>query len=161
MKVFKVGDRVVSKCGVCEGLPGIVTKVESFNDDIWYSVVHTSGNVDYYSSVDLRAYDPDNDPNMDGDFDISDILNAILSNGYIRQAEPVKQLKICAEFNGICIHDHEAKEKRITINVAEVVAVSESVIEELGNTCIDVGNGTRFYVKETYDEVRNTLGWEV
>lgn len=154
---FKVGDRVIARSGIYDDIPGIITNAESFNDGDWYSVLHTSGNVDHYLSADLRTYDSD----MDGDFDISNVLNAILSNGYIRQAESVKQLKICAEFNGICIHDHEAKEKRITINIAEVVAVSESVIEELGNTCIDVGNGTRFYVKETYDEVRNTLGWEV
>lgn len=155
---FNVGDRVISTAGAHDGIPGIVTKRGFFdNEDDWCSVIHTDGSADSYYSTDLRLYDPD----MDGDFDISDVLNVILSNGYIRQAEPVKQLKICAEFNGICVHDHEAKEKRITVNVAEVVAVSESVIEELGKTCIDVGNGTRFYVKETYDEVRNTLGWEV
>lgn len=154
---FNVGDRVVCIHDDV-GVPGIVTKSERGGDHYeFYSVLHTDGSADSYYSTDLRPYDPD----MDGDFDISDALNAILSNGYIRQAEPVRQLKICAEFNGICIHDHEAKEKRITINVAEVVAVSESVIDVLGNTCIDVGNGTRFYVKETYDEVRNTLGWEV
>ena len=123
----------------------------------WYSVLRINGSAGIYMSKDLRAYDPD----TDGDFDISEVLNAILSNSCACQAGPIKQLKICAEFNGICVHDHEAKEKRITINIAEVVAVSESVIEELGKTCIDVGNGTRFYVKETYDEVRNALGWEV
>jgi hypothetical protein len=154
---FNVGDRVVAKCGVYDEYPGVVTKIECCTDGVWYSVLHTNGGVDNYPSVDLRAYDPD----TDGDFDISEVLNVILSNSCVRQAEPIKQLKICAEFNGICMHDHEAKEKRITINIAEVVAVSESVIEELGKTCIDVGNGTRFYVKETYDEVRNALGWEV
>lgn len=154
---FNVGDKVVSKCGIYNEYPGVVTKIECCMDGVWYSVLHTNGNVDKYLSVNLRAYDPD----TDGNFDISDVLSFILSSGYIRQAEPVKQLKICAKFNGICVHDHTAKEKRITVNIAEVVAVSESIIEELGNTCIDVGNGTRFYVKETYDEVLNALGWEV
>lgn len=152
---FNVGDRVVSNDGAHDGIPGIVTKIECCTDGVWYSVLHTNGSIEFTDEI--RAYDPD----IDGDFDISYMVNDILSCGYIRQAEPVKQLKICAEFNGICIHDHKAKEKRITINVEEVVAVSESIIEELGNTCIDVGNGTRFYVKETYDEVRNALGWEV
>ena len=158
---FDVGDKVMSTAGAHDGIPGIVTKKDFFdNEDDWCSVIHTDGSADAYYSTDLRPYDPD----MDGAFDISGVLDAILSYGYIqpiRPAEPVKQLKICAEFNGICIHDHEAKEKRITVNVAEVVAISESVIEELGKTCIDVGNGTRFYVKETYDEVRNAIGWEV
>jgi hypothetical protein len=130
---------------------------ETYEEGEWYSVLHTNGSTGSYMADEIRAYDPD----TDGDFDISEVLNAILSNSCVRQAEPIKQLKICAEFNGICVHDHEAKEKRITVNIAEVVAVSESVIEELGKTCIDVGNGTRFYVKETYDEVRNALGWEV
>lgn len=156
--MFNVGDRVVAKCGVYDDIPGIVTnRRETCEDCYWFSVLHTNGCVDNYPSVELRAYDPD----MDGIFDIYDVLNAVLSNGCIRQAEPVKQLKICAEFNGFMVVDTDAKEKRITVNIAEVVAVSESAIEELGKTCIDVGNGTRFYVKETYDEVRNALGWEV
>lgn len=154
---FNVGDRVMSTASAYDGIPGIVTRKDTIENYEWYSVLHTNGSIEDCLADDIRAYDPD----MDVDFDISNVLNAILSNGYIRQAEPVKQLKVCAEFNGICVHDHTAKEKRITINVAEVVAVSESIIEELGNTCIDVGNGTRFYVKETYDEVRNALGWEV
>jgi hypothetical protein len=152
---FNVGDRVVSNDGAHGGIPGIVTRRDTIENQEWYSVLHTNGSIEFTDEI--RAYDPD----MDWEFDISNVLNAILSNVHISQAEPVKQLKICAEFNGICIHDHEAKEKRITINVAEVVAVSESIIEELGNTVIDVGNGTRFYVKETYDEVRNAIGWEV
>jgi hypothetical protein len=154
---FNVGDRVVSNDGAHDGIPGIVTRRDTIENHEWYSVLHTNGSIESYFTDEIRAYDPD----IDGDFDISYMVNDILSCGYIRQAEPVKQLKICAEFNGICIHDHEAKEKRITVNIAEVVAVSESVIEELGKTCIDVGNGTRFYVKETYDEVRNAIGWEV
>ena len=152
---FNVGDRVTVE-GYSNN-PGIVTKTEIYAKNEWYSVIHTNGGAGSYMSKELRAYDPD----TDGDFDISEVLNAILSNSCIRQTEPIKQLKICAEFSGICVHDHTAKEKRITVNVAEVVAVSESIIEELGNTVIDVGNGTRFYVKETYDEVRNSIGWEV
>lgn len=155
---FNVGDRVVCIHDDV-GVPGVITKSERGGDHYeFYSVLHTDGSAITYIAEDLRDYNSD----LDDEFDIYGVLNTILTGGcVIRQAEPVRQLKICAEFNGICMHDREPKEKRITINVAEVVAVSESVIDVLGNTCIDVGNGTRFYVKETYDEVRNTLGWEV
>lgn len=147
---FSVGNKVAIVAGASDGEYGVITTISDIVGEWWYRVVMPNGDADLIPEDCIRLWDSWQDPPID----MWNVVNILANAG-----NPV--YKAWAEFDGVGDWDRVFKKRRIRIHKSEVVAVSDSAVEgEIGNTCIDVYGGHRYYVTETYEEVCEKLGWE-
>lgn len=146
---FSIGNKVAIIYGHSDCEYGVVTSISDIGGKWWYMVIMPSGDAEIVVEDDLRLWDPAQDPPID----MRNVVNILANAGN-------PPYKTWAEFNGVGASDRTFKNRRIRIHKNEVVAVSDSAVEGIGNACIDTSQSYRFYVKETYEEVCKVLGWE-
>lgn len=153
---FSVGNKVACFAGANDGEYGVITTISDIVGEWWYRVVMPNGEAELIPEDCLRLWDPEQDPS----FDMDDVIQILAKADGKRILTMAEVYKSWAEFNGAGASDRTFKSKRIRIHKNEVMVVSDSAVEGVGNACIDTSGGYRYYVTETYEEVCKKLGWE-